>query len=113
MIKASEVALYFIAVIIVIGMVGVAFQAFDDAPTPEQIEKIKQPIAIIEEEEDLIEEEIEKPEPPEPKVIAPQGDDEKKYRRAIFPRLRKLLGFRTEVKINSEKCEDGSCPKPQ
>lgn len=118
MIKPSEVLIYVVGLFVAIGAIGVAYQAVSNAPTEEQIDEIQQP---------LIPEPEPEPEPaPEPEdpiveewesTVAPQGVQQKKYRRGLFPRLRNLFrsrsSFQSIPQNNLQNCPGGACPNPQ
>ena len=92
MIKPTEVFLYLVGAVVALGMIGVAFEAVRNQPTPEDVERLSQPIAIVEEDEFIDEEDDEE--------VAPQGD-EKKKRRVLFPRLRRILPFSRRIQFKS------------
>ena len=121
MIKPSEVCLYVVGLFVAIGAVGVAYQAVSNAPTQEQLDEIQQPLIPepapdlepAPEPEDPVVEELEPIEP----TVAPQGVQQKKYRRGLFPRLRNLFrprsSFQSLPQNNLQNCPGGACPNPQ
>ena len=113
MIKASEAALYVIAVIIIIGMVGVALKTIDEKPSSEEKKNIAAPIAIIEENEIIVEEDDEEAGPKENTAVASQGGKREKSKKRLLPKLRNLLRFSGFQKNISSKTPNTACPAAQ